>query len=263
MKKYFVIGNPIKHSLSPKLHNFWIKKKNINATYDKILATQDDLPKICDQIREKKINGLNITVPFKNDIIRNLDELSLEAKETQSVNTIYFKDNKIIGHNTDIIGFKFSIEKVQYDVSKKKILILGAGGVVPSLIYSLNKMGASKIIVCNRTKSKAENLKHLFKEIDIVNWGEIPNFDMIINATSIGLKNEDIIDLDFSKVGSGKFFYDVIYNPAETNFLKIGKKMGNKVENGKMMFIYQASASFELWHGIKVNIDNETINQIN
>ena len=263
MKKYFVIGNPIKHSLSPKLHNFWIKKKKINATYDKILATQDDLPKICDQIREKKINGLNITVPFKNDIIRNLDELSLEAKETQSVNTIYFKDNKIIGHNTDIIGFKFSIEKVQYDVSKKKILILGAGGVVPSLIYSLNKMGASKIIVCNRTKSKAENLKHLFNGIEIVNWGEIPNFDMIINATSIGLKNEDIIDLDFSKVGNGKFFYDVIYNPAETNFLKIGKKLGNKTENGKMMFIYQASASFELWHGINVNIDDETINQIN
>ena len=117
--------------------------------------------------------------------------------------------------------------------------------------------------MCNRTKSKAENLKHLFKEIDIVNWGEVPNFDMIINATSLGLKNEDIIDLDFSKVGSGKFFYDVIYNPAETNFLKIGKKLGNKAENGKMMFIYQASASFELWHGIKVNIDNETINQIN
>ena len=263
MKKYFVIGNPIKHSLSPKLHNFWIKKKNISATYDKILATQDDLPKICDQIREKKINGLNITVPFKKDIIRNLDELSLEAKETQSVNTIYFKDNKIVGHNTDIIGFKFSIEKAQYDVSKKKILILGAGGVVSSLIYALNKMGASKIIVCNRTKSKAENLKHLFNEIDIVNWGEIPNFDMIINATSLGLKNEDIIDLDFSKVGNEKFFYDVIYNPAETNFLKIGKKLGNKTENGKMMFIYQASASFELWHGIKVNIDDETINQIN
>ena len=225
MKKYFVIGNPIKHSLSPKLHNFWIKKNNVSAIYDKKQATQDDLSKICDQIREKKIDGLNITVPFKKDIIKNLDELSLEAKETQSVNTVYFKDNKIVGHNTDIIGFKFSIEKAQYDVSKKKILILGAGGVVSSLIYALNKLGASKIIVCNRTKSKAENLKHLF--------------------------------------GSGKFFYDVIYNPAETNFLKIGKKMGNKAENGKMMFIYQASASFELWHGIKVNIDDETINQIN
>ena len=102
------------------------KKKNISATYDKILANQDDLPKLCNQIR-KKINGLNITVPFKKDIIRNLDELSLEAKKTQSVNTIYSKDNKIVGRNTDIIGFKFSIQKVRYDVSKKKILILGAG----------------------------------------------------------------------------------------------------------------------------------------
>ena len=93
----------------------------------------------------------------------------------------------------------------------------------------------------------------------VVNWGEVPAFDIIINATSIGLKKDDEINLDFSKVGKNKFFYDVIYNPKETNFLKIGKKLGNRTENGKFMFIYQASAAFNVWHGIHPAIDNETV----
>ena len=117
----------------------------------------------------------------------------------------------------------------------------------------------SEIMVSNRTKSKAENLKDLFKNLKVVDWGEVPEFDTIINATSIGLKNDDKIDLDISKIGKNKFFYDVIYKPSETNFLKIGKKLGNRTENGKLMFIYQASAAFKVWHGIQPKIDKEVI----
>jgi shikimate dehydrogenase len=120
-------------------------------------------------------------------------------------------------------------------------------------------MKVSEIIISNRTKSKAESLKDLFRNLKIVNWGEVPNFDIIINATSIGLKKEDKIDLDVSKIGQNKFFYDVIYKPKETDFLKNGKKLGNITENGKMMFIYQARAAFKLWHGIQPKIDNEVI----
>ena len=120
-------------------------------------------------------------------------------------------------------------------------------------------MKVSEVIVSNRTKSKAESLKNTFENIKIVEWGEIPEFNMVINATSIGLKNDDKIDLDFSKVGKNKFFYDVIYKPNETNFLKVGKKLGNKTENGKMMFIYQALGAFKLWHGIQPDIDTEVI----
>ena len=141
----------------------------------------------------------------------------------------------------------------------KKVLILGAGGVVPSIIFALNKMRVSEIIISNRTKSKAEILKDLFDNIKIVEWGEVPEFDIIINATSIGLKNDDKIDLDVSKIGKNKFFYDVIYKPNETNFLKIGKELGNRTENGKSMFIYQALAAFKIWHGIQPIIDEEVI----
>ena len=259
MKKFFVIGNPIEHSLSPILHNYWIKNNSIDAIYEKEELNENELKKFISQIREKKINGINVTVPFKKSVIPYLDELSIEAQNTQSVNTIYLQNNKIIGHNTDIIGFETSVKKSKYDLTNKEVFILGAGGVVPSIIFALIKMRVSKIIVSNRTKEKAVNLKNLFQNIEIVDWGKIPNFDMIINATSLGLKEIDKIDLDFSVISKNKFFYDVIYNPKETIFLKIAKSKGNIILNGKLMFIYQAQSAFNIWHGLEPDIDENVI----
>ena len=223
MKKYLVIGNPIEHSLSPKLHNYWLKENNIDAIYDKKKLDENELKNIISEVKEEKINGINVTVPFKKAVIPFLDELSPEAKDTQSVNTIYLQNGITIGHNTDIAGFELAIKYAKYDISNKKIFVLGAGGVAPSIIYSLKKMKASKITLSNRTKEKAENLKKLFKDLEIVDWGETIDFDMIINATSIGLNNEDEIKIDFSSIDPSKFFYDVIYSPRETIFLKKAK----------------------------------------
>ena len=260
MKKYLVIGNPIEHSFSPKLHNFWIKNNNINAIYEKKKLDNNELEKLFLEIREEKIAGINITVPFKKSVIPFIDLLSDEANQTQSVNTVYLENNKIIGHNTDIDGFKLGIKNSNFEVEGKKIFILGAGGVVPSIISALKKMNVSQIILSNRTKEKAENLKGLFEDLKIVDWGEVPTFDMIINATSLGLNINDKINLDFSKIEKGKFFYDVIYNPSLTSFLKQGKRLGHKIENGKMMFIYQAYLAFKIWHGIYPKINDEIIN---
>ena len=188
-----------------------------------------------------------------------MDELSSEAKESQSVNTIYLQNGKVIGHNTDISGFELGVKYSKYDVKNKIVFILGAGGVVSSIIIALKKMGAAKIIISNRTKNKSEDLKKIFKELEIIEWGNTPNFDMVINATSIGLKNEDGIKLDYNVVGLGKFFYDVIYNPRETIFLKRAKLFGNKTENGKMMFIYQAHQAFTIWHKLMAQINDKTI----
>jgi shikimate dehydrogenase len=259
MKKYLVIGNPIEHSLSPKLHNYWIKNNNINAIYEKQKLNEDKIENLISRVKEKKLNGINVTVPFKKVVIPYLDRLSFEAESTQSVNTIYLDNNKVVGHNTDISGFELGIKNLGFEATNKKIFILGAGGVVPSIIFALNKMKVSGIIISNRTKNKAESLKDLFKNIEIIDWGNIPEFDMIINATSVGLNKDDQINLDFSKVGKNKFFYDVIYSPKETNFLKIGKKMGNETENGKLMFIYQAFTAFKVWHGVEPQINNEVI----
>ena len=262
MKKYLVIGNPIEHSLSPKLHNYWLKENNIDAIYDKKRIDENKLDSIITEIKQEKINGINVTVPYKKAIIPFLDQLSPEAKHTQSVNTIYLQNGIAIGHNTDIAGFELAIKYAKYDIFGKKIFILGAGGVVPSIIYSLKKMKALKITLSNRTKEKAENLKKLFDDLTIVDWGEKIDFDMIINATSVGLKNEDSLNFDYSANGQNKFFYDVIYNPRETIFLKKAKLFGNRAENGKMMFIYQAHQAFTIWHKIMPKIDEETIKLI-
>ena len=254
MKKYLVIGNPIDHSLSPRLHNHWFKENNIDAVYEKKQIKENDIGGIILEMRNGKIDGINVTVPFKNSVIPFLDELDGLAKKTQSVNTIYKDKNKVIGTNTDILGFEYSLssskflsQKIKNEVKGKKILILGAGGVTSSIIFALEKMEAATIMLSNRTKEKAENLKKLFPQLELVKWGNIKNFDIIINATSLGLKGSDKIPINYDQIGSKKLFYDVIYNPSKTNFLLEAEKRGHQIKNGKMMFAYQAQEAFRRW----------------
>ena len=166
---------------------------------------------------------------------------------------------KIIGDNTDVSGFKRALEHINYNVKNKKVFILGAGGVVPSIIIALKSLGVSKLTLSNRTKKKAEDLKKIHPNLEVIEWGQNTDFDIIINATSLGLKNEDKIDLDFSKHSSNKLFYDVIYNPNKTKFLSEGEQLGNKIENGKMMFIYQAQLAFKIWHDILPTASDELL----
>jgi len=263
MKKYLVIGNPIEHSLSPQLHNYWIKENNINATYEKKLINTNDIKNIIYEIKKGKIDGINVTVPFKKSVIPFLNELTPLAKETQSVNTIYKKNDKVIGDNTDIGGFEHSIKHINYSVKNKKIFILGAGGVTTSIILALKRLGVKKITLSNRTKEKANNLKRIYSDLEIIDWKEIsdisPNFEMIINTTSLGLKDEDQIEINYANMGENKLFYDVIYNPRKTNFLLKAKQFGNRIENGKMMFIYQAQLAFKIWHNVLPKIHGKLL----
>ena len=130
---------------------------------------------------------------------------------------------------------------------------------MPSIVYASMKMRSSEILISNRTMENAEKVKNNFDNVKLINWGEVPNFDVIINATSLGLNQNDYLNLDFNKMGKNKLFYDVIYNPSETNFLKSAKEYGNVAENGKLMFIYQAASAFNLWHRIQPKVDYETI----
>lgn len=259
MKKYLVIGNPIKHSLSPQLHNYWIKENKIDAVYEKKRLNESDIEKLIKEARNGKINGINVTVPFKKSVIPFLDELTPVAKKTESVNTIYKKLDKVIGDNTDVGGFSAALRNIKYNVQGKKVFILGAGGVTPSILVALKTLGASKIFLSNRTKEKAINLKKMHPYIELVDWGGIAKFDLIINATSLGLKEDDEIKLNYGELGSNKLFYDLIYNPKETKFLLKGKESGNQVENGKIMFIYQARLSFKIWHNIEPKVDTKVL----
>ena len=269
MKKYLVIGNPIDHSLSPKLHNKWFKISGIDAAYDKKKMEEKDLKEIIKEVKNETIDGINVTVPFKKLVIPFLDELTPEASKVQSVNTILKKNNKIVGANTDTHGFEASLDYKNFTPKNKKIFILGAGGVVSSIIYVLKKMGVAKITVSNRTKKKVEDLRKIYPDLEAVEWGQNIDFDMIINATSLGLGEKDKIGLDFKelehtdptvvyksennnnkKINSTKLFYDVIYmcEDKETDFLLNGKKLGYETMDGSLMFLHQAAESFRIWH---------------
>ena len=149
MKKYVVIGNPVEHSLSPKLHGYWFKKYGIDAIYEKVQVLDAELEKVISKIKKGEINGANVTVPHKSKVIKHLDALSEDAEKTQSVNTIYLGANGITGHNTDIEGFEESLRYVKYNAKDKDVLILGGGGVVPSIIFALKNMQAQNIIISN------------------------------------------------------------------------------------------------------------------
>ena len=273
MKKYLVIGNPIEHSLSPLIHNHWIKKYHIiDSIYEKKKIEEKDLKNIIKGIRNNEIMGVNVTVPFKKLVIPFLDKLDFVAKETQSVNTIFKIDNKIIGYNTDSAGFWDSIKELYPRDSKhtiqpllngKHIFILGAGGVTSSIVSALKSEGAN-IILSNRTKEKADELKELFPKLEILDWGKKPSVcNIVINTTSVGLKKEEEIKVDFSDYDKNfhknTLFYDLIYNPKETSFLRKARLRGNKTVNGKMMFLNQAKYAFNIWTNIMPEIDSEVV----
>jgi shikimate dehydrogenase len=273
MKKYLVIGNPIEHSLSPLIHNHWIKKYRLpESVYEKKKVDQKDLKNIINEIKDEKIVGVNVTVPFKKSIIPYLDELHKTAKDTQSVNTIHKVDNKIVGYNTDTMGFSrtvhehynFATPELATDASRRDFFILGAGGVTPSIITPLQFLvGRSPgvVWVSNRTEKNANQLKKLFPKIELIKWGERPSFfcDIVVNTTSVGLKKDDNINIDFTNIDKKTLFYDLIYNPKETNFLRDARLRGNKTINGKMMFLLQAKEAFRIWTNIAPDIDEEVV----
>ena len=270
MKKYLVIGNPIGHSLSPLIHNHWMKKYHLfGSIYEKRKVEEKDLKNIIKEIRDDEIIGVNVTVPFKKLIIPFLDELHSTAKKTESVNTLFKVKNKVVGYNTDEPGFAQTMLELFSDkdfkmptpLKGKNIFILGAGGVTSSIIYALEHWGA-KIFLSNRTKKKAEELKKKYTEIDVLDWGKRPSVcDIVINTTSIGLTSDERIDINFNDCNGdkNKLFYDLIYNPKETNFLKEAKLRGNTTMNGQRMFLNQAIYAFNLWTNITPKIDDEVV----
>ena len=263
-KKFGIIGNPIKHSLSPVLHNYWFEKYKIDAEYSIIEAEDKDLPDVVEKIKNKYLSGINITLPFKQKIVPFLDILINDAELTSSVNTLYL-DNKdrIIGENTDVFGLQAAYLKEVDSASKKRALVIGAGGVSPSVILSLQKSGVREISIINRTKEKCIFLKKKFKTLNILEWTslkkEIQNFDIIVNATSLGLKGGTDFDFDFSPVKSNLIYIDTIYNPLKTKTLKFLKNKGIKIFNGLDMFIYQGQKAFYLWNKINPEIDEKLV----
>ena len=262
MRKHLIIGNPITHSLSPKIHNFWLKTNGIEGNYNKISPSRNEINTIIQKVKNNEIHGMNVTVPFKQTVIPFLETLSEISTKTNSVNTIFKKEGKIHGDNTDVYGFEKSILNNKINLEKKSAFIFGAGGVVPSIITALKNLKIQKIYISNRTIENANLIKDKFKFVEVIEWGKIEDCDLFINSTSVGLKKDDNLGLNFDNLKKGKIFYDVIYNPIKTNFLIEAEKKGHKIINGMNMFLYQAQKAFYLWHNLTPEVNDELINYL-
>ena len=266
MKKnlFAIIGKPLSHSLSPLLHNFWFKKYNVLGSYSFLEIQPDKIEGIIKKIRKGELKGVNVTVPYKQAVLPFLDLVVDDAKETLSINTISLNDEgKIVGNNTDVYGLEqgFINRLNNQNLSKSKVLILGAGGVVPSVIYALSKKGAKQIFISNRTIKKAENIKKKFPFVEIVAWDKIETnaekADILINATSLGLKGGNSFTQEFKTTKSNLIYYDIVYNPEETPITKKFKKRNIQTYNGLEMFIYQGQKSFSIWNKINPAVNEE------
>ncbi len=259
-KIFLVIGNPIKQSLSPQLHKYWFGKNKINAEYKKLKIDQKLIKKILDKIRKKQIEGINVTIPFKNSVIKYLDTLEGDAKKTSSVNTIYLRKQKLIGDNTDVYGFAFGIlKKIKSKI--KAAGIIGAGGVTSSIILALIKKGVRKIYITNRTFSKLKVFKKKFKGIILpVRWNEhlkaFRQVQILINVSSLGMQGQKDLKFDFSIFSKKINVVDIVYNPENTKFLRDARRYGHKAFSGLDMFVYQAQRAFYIWNKKKPKITN-------
>ena len=263
-KQFAIIGNPVSHSLSPTMHNYWFDKYDIEAEYKLITLEENKIQSVIDQIKNKEIEGINVTLPYKKSVIPFLTRIINDASETHSVNTIMLDENNdLVGENTDVFGFQAAYLKSipNQEKKNKKALILGAGGVAPSIILALLKSNIQNISLTNRTYEKSLFLKKNFKNISIIKWEncnkEIDNFDIIINATSLGLKNSDNFGIEFKDPKKSMIYIDTIYNPSQTKLVKYFKSKKIRSINGLSMFIYQGQKSFYLWNKINPEVDDD------
>lgn len=250
MEKLAVIGHPIDHSLSPKIHNKWLTKYNILGNYDKI----DILPENLEGFFREDIHryrGINVTIPYKEAVFPYLDDISQRAKALKAVNTIICKEGRLIGDNTDSYGFWKNIEAKVF--SRNKAIVLGAGGAARSIIYALVQEGFKEIIIANRSESKAKILAQEYS-LQYCSLFEVEHYfkycDLFVNTTSLGMVGQAKLHINIKELPITALVTDIVYNPLMTDLLKEASLRGNPIQTGIGMLIYQASLSFQHWFGI-------------
>lgn len=266
-----VIGYPVSHSLSPRIHGFWLKKYGINGTYEAIEVKPENLEEFIKyDMANEKYAGVNVTLPHKERAFLLVDETSklAYAQDLKAVNTIIVRSGRSIGKNTDVEGFIQNIVTAEpdFDFEKGKAVVLGAGGAARAVVFALANLKVPEIIITNRTKEKAEEIKKLLKEhyedmldqkIKIKNWEEkkeaLKGANLLVNTTSLGMLGKEKLDIDLSLLPKDALVTDIVYNPIETDLLKAAKKRGNKTVDGLGMLLYQAAPGFKAWYCVGEN----------
>ena len=261
MYKIAILGYPIKHSLSPKIHNYWLKKMNINGKYSAIKTPIKNLEKTIKNLSNKGYKGLNLTIPLKEEVLKYINSKNKIVDIIGAANVLIFsKKGHVKGKNTDVYGFKKSILKLVKNKRKEIAIVIGSGGAARAIVYVLIQMNYKKIIIYNRTKKNAEIIKKdllkkhsskLQTKINCENLKKIKNnikkTNLLINTTPMGMKNFPNLNIDIKDLRRDAAVFDLIYNPLETKLIKESNKRGIKNTNGLDMLIYQAQKSFFYW----------------
>lgn len=264
---YGIFGYPIGHSLSPLMHNAAFEYHGLNAVYLPFAVHPGHLETAVKALRALHIRGINVTIPHKQTVATWLDELSAEARLIGAVNTIHLKDERLIGHNTDGIGFLRSLEEAGAQVAGRTVLLLGAGGAARAIAVQLCLSRVHRLYVANRTRARAEELAIFLKrsiphaDIHVVTMEEqsittcLPQLDIVVNATSVGMrsKNTDVGDirepplLPFAGLLPRHLVCDIVYHPQGTALLRAARSQGAQAVDGLGMLIYQGAKAFEIW----------------
>lgn len=263
-----LLGNPVAHTLSPIIHNNLSEMLNINEVYLPFCVTSEGLEAVVKGAYEMGVQGLNVTVPHKNQVKDYLVDIDDTAKHIGAVNTLVRVDNGFKGYNTDMLGLLRGLNEDGVNLKDEEIIVLGAGGASKAVVYMCLKEGAKKVYLLNRTFSKAVDIANdmnKYFDNDIIVPMKLEDYKifknkkyLVFQTTSFGLhpNDEDVVIEDDSFYENVKIGVDIIFNPPETKFMKKVKNAGGIAYNGLKMLLYQGIIAYELWNNIK--IDNET-----
>lgn len=257
-KSFAVIGDPIDHSLSPNIHSAAFRELDLDCSYIAYRIPKDELKDGIEGLKKIQIRGFNVTIPHKVEMMKYVDKLDESCSLIGAVNTVENNDGVLKGYNTDMDGFLDPFKKKEIPIKDSKVLLLGAGGAARAIVAGFTKEKASNITIANRTLQKAEELSEFSKKIGLEAtpmkiedvWDAAKNYDIIVNATSVGLKNEGS-PISLNSLKENTIVYDIVYMPMNTDFIKKAKERGAKIIFGYEMLLGQAVRAFEIWHGME------------
>ena len=255
-KIYGIIGYPVEHSFSPRMHNAAFSELKMDARYLAFPVKPEQVQQALEGIRVLNISGINVTVPHKSSVIPYLDEVTPLAQKLGAVNTILNVDGRLSGTNTDISGFVRSLGALKFSPKNKNVAVLGAGGSARAVLAGLADAGASRILIHNRTAGHAESLvtefSHNFPETQLtavsLQTVQDSNLDLLVNTTTVGMESDES-PLDLSQCVKIEHVLDLIYSPAKTRLLRQAEELGIPAVNGSGMLLYQGCDAFTFWTG--------------
>jgi shikimate dehydrogenase len=255
-----IFGDPIAHTRSPAMQNAAFRACNLPYVYVPLLVHPSDLAKAVQAIRAYNLLGVNVTVPHKERIVRHLDSLSEEAKLCGAVNTVVNKDGKLFGDNTDGRGFLASLQQRGFSPQQRDIVLIGAGGSTRAVLVSLIRGGSQRITIVNRTLAKAQALVRTYRTLGQTRLEAAPldrlqdpallqDAALVVNCTSVGLHGEPFLPMNFSSTLPRCLFYDLLYRPDLTTFLRQAHSARRTTVDGRQMLLHQGALAFSLWTG--------------